>query len=69
MFADIVLLNSSFKEAVVAFIDIYYSYIGTQNTKLASLIIQVEKTIDLLENFFKEVKGFLGDMKDTLGNI
>lgn len=66
---DIVLMNSGSKEIAVAFTNTYYSNINMQNTKLVSLVGQVEKRMDLVENSLGEIKGSLGDMKSTLGNI
>lgn len=62
-------MNSGFKEAAVALTDAYFSNVNMQNTKLASSVGQVEKKMDLMENCLGEVKGFLGDMKVTLGNM
>lgn len=66
---DVILMNSGFKKAAVAFANVYYFNISTQNTKLTSSITEVEKKMDSVENSFREVKGSLRDMKDTLVNM
>lgn len=66
---NVVLINSSFKEVVIALANVYCSNVSTQNTKLASLVTQIKKKMNLIKNSLEEVKSSLGDMKDMLKNI
>lgn len=53
----------------VTFADDYYSNINMQNIELASLVGQIEKKMNLIENSLEEVKDSLGDIKSILENI
>lgn len=68
--ADIIFMNSDIKEVAIAFANAYTcSKVITQNTKLISSVNQVEKKMDLVENFLGEVKKSLRDMKGTFGSM
>lgn len=63
-------MNNGLKKTVVALADAYCFNASTQNTgELISLVIQVEKRIDLVKTSLGEIKGFLGDMKGILKNM
>ena len=65
-------MNSGLKDAAVALANAYtYSSHArnTKNNKFASLVNQIEKKIDSVENSLREIKSSLEDKKGISGSM